>query len=105
MWTYGSADNHFHYSDYHYHSTPDHTHPDIDISHQHEEIWGINEDTLASNLVVWVNGNKITQGLNGVSEINIASKLIKGQWNEIKIESFTNGAVAWCLFTKTFNLF
>lgn len=105
LWTYGSADNHFHYSDYHYHSTPDHTHPDIDISHQHEEIWGINEDTLASNLVVWVNGNKITQGLNGVSEINIASKLIKGQWNEIKIESFTNGAVAWCLFTKTFNLF
>lgn len=105
LWTYGTADNHFHYGDYHYHTTPNHTHPDIDISHQHEEIWGINEDTLASNLVVTVNGTKIAQGLNGTSELDVARYLIKGQWNEIKIESFTNGAVAWNMFTKSFNMF
>lgn len=102
---YHYTDSHRHNTDYHYHSYPSHTHPDIDFSHQHEEIWGITEKETASNLVITVNGTKVVQGLNGTAEVDVTNYLIKGQWNEIKIESFTNGRVSWNLFTKSFNLF
>lgn len=99
-----SDGKHSHTIGSHTHNNPDHTHS-INTAHTHQEIWGINEDTLASNLAITVNGIRVEQGLNGTSEVEIGQYLIKGRWNEIKIESFTNGAVSWSLFTKSFNMF
>ncbi|MGL5330522.1 MAG: hypothetical protein ACRDD7_14720, partial [Peptostreptococcaceae bacterium] len=103
--TAGSSGNHTHNTDYHYHSTPNHIHAGIDISHQHEEVYGIQESTLATNLIITVNGTLVANGINGIAEIDIAQYLKIGQWNEVQIQSFSNGAVSWAIFTKTFDRF
>jgi hypothetical protein len=99
-----SSGSHTHTIDNHTHWNPDHEHT-IDITHSHEEIWGIYEQDTASNLSLYINGTKIAQNLNGDNEIDIKDYIIKGQWNEIRIESATNGRVSYNLFMKSFNLF
>ena len=88
----------------HYHTTDVHTHDTY--NHSHDNIFGITEDSLPSNMSISCNGTQIATGVNGSDyEISIKNHIIIGQWNEITITSGSNGRVNWNLIGKSFNLF
>jgi hypothetical protein len=76
----------------------------IDTRHSHSQIYGIFEDTIATNVSVTVNSNVISTGLNGDNELEIRDYIQKG-WNSVKFSSLTNGRIYYNFFMRSFNLF
>lgn len=85
----------------HSHSIYNHSHT-LNWSHSHEMQYGIFEDTLPSDVSVYVNGNLVVSGIAGDRELDLTNYIQLKKINEIKITSTTRGRIVSNIFTKTF---
>ena len=107
IYTAEETGSHTHTIGNHSHSIGNHSHNfSVNTEHSHTQIYGIYEDNVvASNVSVYVNGTLVRSGLNGDVELDIKNFIKVGQWNKIEFSSATNGCIHWDLFMKSFNLF
>lgn len=103
----------------HYHDVatkieiPNHTHSvsvskeahshTLDTTHSHELEYSIHEqDSMCSNVKVYVNDVLVAQNINGDTEVDITAHIKAGQKNNIRIESDTNGRLTANFYSKCF---
>lgn len=80
----------------------EHTHT-LNTEHSHTLDYGIFEqESLCSNVKVYVNDILIRSGINSDTEIDITNNIKINQRNDIRIETDTNGRVTVNFFSKVF---
>lgn len=96
----------------HYHETEikinikEHGHDVEDINieeHEHDIKYDIYEDSLPSNVSVFVNGVKVKEGINNDIELDITKYMSLNKMNEVKIYSETRGRLVTNLFCSNFS--
>ena len=86
----------------HHHSTPNHSH-DIDTTHNHELEYAIHEqNSMCSNVRVYVNDRIVASGINGDTEVDITNYININKNNIIRIETDTNGRITVNFQNKVF---
>lgn len=86
----------------HHHSTPNHSH-DIDTTHNHELEYAIHEqNSMCSNVRVYVNDRIVASGINGDTEVDITNYININKNNIIRIETDTNGRITVDFQNKVF---
>lgn len=84
---------------------PNHQHS-INLNHTHSTDFAIyEEDSLPTNVKVYVNNVLVQDGINTNAQVDITNKIILNSTNNIRIESDTNGRITCNLFAKTFVAF
>lgn len=90
---------------YHEHNITQKAHSHTLDPHSHELEYGIFEDTLPSDVAVYVNNRIVTSRINDKSEIDITKYIELNKLNEIKITSKTRGRIVANLWMSNFSFF
>lgn len=99
IYTAGASGSHNHTMSV---SIPDHTHS-INTTHNHVMEYGIFEqNSICSNVKIYVNNTLVRQGINGDCDIDITSHIQIGQTNMIRVETSTNGRITINFQNKVF---
>lgn len=89
---------------YHTHSISKEPHSHTLEAHNHELEFGVYEDTMPSNISIYINNELVRSGINSNVELDVTNKLKIGKMNEIKITSSTNGRIVSNVFSSHFSL-